>query len=153
MDGSCKSFTCSAGLVLRGPDLETHIHSKWGEGILASQFLVFHCSRLASYLVILHRNVDLESTSCLLLQVNFSSSILKLVKIITVASVTKLLPPLTLALFLSRFVGQRVDAEDDNFQGQKSNCCSWAQQERSLLQKCEQRIEEGLLYVEKIENY
>lgn len=65
------SFTCTAGLVWWGADLEEHICDKQGEGILAPQFLAFHYYRLISNLVIAHRNVDLERTSCLLSQVNF----------------------------------------------------------------------------------
>lgn len=112
MDGSCESFTCAAGLVWWGHDLEGHI--------VASREKIFwlpssHCYKVTRNLVISHRNVDLEWTSCLLSQVNFSSLILKLVKFVTVTVVTNLLPPMTFN-FHSGLVGRRPDAEDDSFQ-------------------------------------
>lgn len=64
-------FTCIAGLVWRGPDLEEHICDKQGEDILAPWFLAFRYYKLIRNLVIAHRNVDLEWTSHLLSQVNF----------------------------------------------------------------------------------
>lgn len=84
------------------PDLEGYIHGRYGEGILAFQFLAFHYYRLTSDLLISHGNVDLEWTSRLLSQVNYSSSILKLVGFVTVTPVTRLFPPLTFVWFLFR---------------------------------------------------
>lgn len=115
MHGSCKSFTCTAGLVWWGHDLEGYICCKQGENILTSKFSAFHLYRVTRNLVISHRHVDLEWTSCLLWQVNFSSPILKLVKFVTVTLVTNLLPPMTFD-FCSGLVGWRPAAEDDSFQ-------------------------------------